>query len=116
MTERKPSLAEEPGSAAGTLARLWWMLIGNFLMVICLVFILHNRKSFFHPADPVFAFAVVSLVLARFIDIRFCHGLTATGVPASMRTWKRYAAMLVSGAAVAWAAAHGISHWLSSPA
>ena len=107
---------DEQGTAAGVLTRLWWMLIGNFILALCLIFIVQKRDGFFHAADPVFGLTVLSLVLVRFIDIRFCKGLTATGGPASMKTWVRYAILLAVGSAVVWAAAHGASHVLSRTA
>jgi hypothetical protein len=113
MAVRTPQMVDEQGTAAGVLARLWWMLIGNFTLALCIVFIVQNRSGFFHAADPVFGIAVASLVLVRYIDIRFCKGLTATGAPASMRTWTRYAIFLVLGSAVVWAVAHAASHLLS---
>ncbi len=116
MAGQIPQAVDEQGTAAGVLLRLWWMFIGNFILALCIVFIVKNRGSFWHQADPVFGITVLSLVLVRFIDIRFCKGLTATGGPASMRTWVRYAVFLIVGAAVVWAAAHGVSHMWSRTA
>jgi hypothetical protein len=116
MTGRNPRTVDEQGTTAGVLVRLWWMLFGNFIFALCIVFIVQNRGEFFHAADPVFGITVASLALARYIDIRFCKGLTATGAPASMKTWVRYAAFLVLGSTVAWALAHGASYLLSGRA
>ena len=116
MAGRDPQIVDDQGTAAGVLVRLWWMLIGNFILVVCIAFIVQNRGGFFHAADPAFGITVVSLVLARYLDIRFCKGLTATGKPASMTTWVRYTIFLVVGSGVAWALAHGASYLLSKSA
>ena len=116
MAGRDPQTSDDQGTAAGVLARLWWMLIGNFILALCVVFIIQNRGDFFHAADPVFGITVVSLILARYVDIKFCRGLTATGAPATIRTWVRYTVFLVLGSAVGWALAHGASHLLSGRA
>ena len=116
MAGRDPQAVDDQGTAAGVLVRLWWMLVGNFILALCIVFIVQNRGEFFHAADPVFGIAVLSLIVARYVDIKFCRGLTATGVPATMRTWVRYAVFLALGSAVVWAAAHGAGHLLSGSA
>jgi hypothetical protein len=58
----------------------------ELLLLLRIVFIVQNRRGFFHKADGIFGITVVSLMLARYLDIRFCKGLTATGAPASMTT------------------------------
>lgn len=116
MAGRDPQIIDDQGTAAGVMVRLWWMLIGNFILVVCIVLIVQNRRGFFHTADPVFGITVLSLVLARYVDIKFCKGLTATGAPASMVTWVKYAVLLVIGSAVVWALAHGAGYLLSKSA
>ncbi len=116
MAERAPQTVDEQGSAAGVLLRLWWMLIGNLILVLCLIFIVQHHGVFFHAADPVFGGAVISLILARYVDIRCCRGLTATGTPATMRTWVRYTVFLAVGAPVVWALAHGAGRLLAGNA
>jgi hypothetical protein len=96
-------------TAAGVLARLWWMLAGNAVLALSAVFILHNTTGFFHTADVVFWCAAASLVLIRYLDIRFLNGLTATGAPASARHWIKYTILLLVCSAVVWALAHAAS-------
>ena len=116
MAGRDPQTVDDQGTAAGVLVRLWWMLIGNFILALCIVFIVQNRAGFFHAADPIFGITVLSLVGARYADIKFCKGLTATGAPASMVTWVRYTLLLVISSAVVWALAHGAGYLLSRQA
>jgi len=86
------------------------MLLGNAVLALSAVFIFHNTTGFFHAADVVFWCTAASLVLIRYIDIRFLDGLTATGEPASMRHWVRYTVVLVVCSAAAWAFAHVANH------
>jgi hypothetical protein len=106
MSNLTPQTTDRQGTAAGVLARLWWMLFGNAVLALSAVFIFHNTAGFFHTADAVFWCAVASLVLVRYLDVRFLDGLTATGARASTRHWVKYTVLLVVCSAVVWAFAH----------
>jgi len=110
MSDQGPQTTDRQSTAAGVLVRLWWMLLGNGVLALSAVFIFHNATGFFHPADVVFWCAVASLVLARYLDIRFLDGLTATGAYASTRHWVKYAILLVICSAAVWALAHAGNH------
>jgi hypothetical protein len=112
MAAQTPQVVDEGGTGAGVLARLWWMLGGNVVLALSIIFIIRSGGAFFHKADPVFAITVLSLVLVRYLDIRFCRGLTATGFPATMRTWTRYTIFLAVGSPLVWVLAHGAGHLL----
>lgn len=93
------------------MARLWWMLLGNMVLALCLIFIYRNTGGFLHAADPVFWVTVASLVLVRYLDIRFFHGRTATdGAPASITHWVRYTVLLVACSAAVWVLAHAANY------
>ena len=110
MSTREDQTVNRQGAPLGILARLWWMLFGNVLLAFSLVFIFRKEGGFLHPADGVFWVTVAALVLVRYLDIRFLDGQTATGEPASVGHWTRYAALLVSIATVLWGLAHAVSH------
>jgi hypothetical protein len=114
MSDHGPQTADRQGTAAGVLARLWWMLLGNAVLALSVVFIFHNTTGFFHAADVVFWCAAASLVLIRYVDIRFLNGLTAIGEPASMRHWVRYTVVLIVCSAAAWILAHAVNQLLVS--
>jgi hypothetical protein len=66
-----------------------------------------QRKNWaFHTADVVFWSAAAALVLARYLDIKFYSGSTATGQPASMAHWRKYAVVLLICLAAVWTLAH----------
>lgn len=112
MSNHDPQATDRQSTAAGVLTRLWWMLAGNAVLALSVVFILHNTKGFFHAADVVFWCAVASLLLVRYIDIRFLDGLTATGAYATMRHWTRYAIVLVVCSGAVWTLTHVASYFI----
>jgi hypothetical protein len=114
MSGHDSQTVDRQGTAAGVLARLFWLLVGNAILAISLVFILHNRSGFFHAADGVFWITAMALVLVRYLDIRYFHGQTATGAPASIRHWVRYAVGLAVCAAAGWVLAHAVSYLLAT--
>jgi hypothetical protein len=54
MAAREEQITDRQGTSLGMAARLWWMLGGNVVAALCLVFLFRNEGSFFHPADWVF--------------------------------------------------------------
>jgi hypothetical protein len=110
MAGQDPQTLDRQSTAAGVVARLFWMLFGNALLAFALVFILHNESGFLHTADGVFWITVAVLVLVRYLDIRFCGGLTATGAPASSRHWVKYVVLLLAVSTTAWILAHAANY------
>ncbi len=92
------------------MARLWWMLLGNGILAFCVIFIFENKSGFLHAADWVFWIAVATLVVVRYLDIRFLHGETAAGGPASLRHWVKYVILLLVSSTAVWALAHAANH------
>ncbi len=113
MVAPNSPIRDRQGTIRGTLARFWWMFFGNIFGAFALVFIAQHRGGFWHTADVVFWAATASLVLVRYVDIKFLDGCTATGDRASMRHWVRYAGVLLALAIVVWALAHVTSYLLS---
>jgi hypothetical protein len=106
MSEPDRQLMDRQNSAAGVMARLWWMLAGNAVLGFCAVFIFHYRDGWFHTADAVFWITAASLVLVRYLDVRFLNGLTGAGAPATIRHWVRYTGVLILCSVVLWGIAH----------
>jgi hypothetical protein len=111
MSNHGPETTDRQSTAAALFARLWWMLVGNGVLALSAVFILLNTAGFFRAADVVFWCAAVSLVLVRYIDVRFLGGLTATGTAASMRHWIRYTFILAVCSVAVWALAHAANYF-----
>jgi len=106
MPASNGQIEDRQSSGPGILARIWWMFLGNVVLAFCILFIIQNRGSFFQAADWVFWIDVASLVLVRYVDIRFLDGATVTGARASVSHWIRYAVLLIAGSAAVWALVH----------
>jgi len=73
------------------LARLYWMLFGNALLLFLFVLIFEKRQATPTLLDAAFLLTGVSLIFIRFIDIRFLNGQTSEGQPATLTHWRGYA-------------------------
>ena len=108
----QPEKKDEPDSqmtGAGCLVRLGWMVFGNVAMIICIGLIANHAGSFLSAADAVFWGVVPALIWLRHVDITRMNGQTASGQPATLSHWKRYAGLLPAVSLVAWAAAHAVA-------
>lgn len=89
---------------ASVLARLAWMLFGNFVLLLLAVLIV--QEGSFSLFDGLFWAVVGALVGVRYLDIAVLGGLTAEGQPAFTSHWRRYSAYLVAVSAGLWILAH----------
>ena len=96
---------------AGCFLRIFWMLIGNAILLACAYGIIQHRSSLLSMADALYWATVGSLFAARYIDIRYLYGLTAEGDPATMAHWGRYATVLGVVSTGLWLGAHAIAHF-----
>ena len=86
------------------------MFFGNLVLAFCIIFIVQNGGGFLQTADWVFWIVLVSLVLIRYVDIRFLDGCTGAGEPASIAHWIRYATWLVACSTAVWVLAHVVGY------
>jgi len=85
------------------------MLFGNAILWFVLASIFAKRPKLPSAYDVIYWLIVASLVLARYVDIRYQKGRTAySDDPATLKHWRRYAALLVIAAFGAWVAAHAL--------
>jgi hypothetical protein len=95
---------------SGCLTRLFWMGIGNFVLVLTAVGIGQNRAGFTLGAmDVLFWATAFGLLAVRYVDIRYLGGQTADSRPASMADWRRYAATVLGVSLALWLVAHWVS-------
>ena len=99
----------EATGVAGCFARLFWMLGGLALLALVSIWIYDQHSFSFR--DLGFWALILSLVLVRYADIRYLHGYTAEGKPATMTHWRRYSVGLLAGALGLWLVLHGVSHF-----
>jgi hypothetical protein len=113
MPDTQTPAKKESTNAVGMLLRLFWMVIGNMVLVMVAVSIIENRQTFLSIADILYVVLVPLLIVARYLDIKFFEGATASGEPATIKHWRKYALTTASVAVAVWFAAHGISRLLA---
>jgi len=91
----------------GCLVRMFWMVIGNFALVLTAVRIGQDHPGFsLSGFDALFWAIAVTLPVTRYVDIRFLHGQTADSRPATMEDWRRYAAVVIGASLLLWLGVH----------
>ena len=110
MTKQIDQTTEKYDSIFSLIVKIFWTLFGNVILIVSVVLIFQRKDRMFHTADGVFWGTVAALVLARYLDIKLYNGLTATGQPASMSHWRKYAVVLLICSAVLWVLLHVINY------
>ncbi|MDI6775146.1 MAG: hypothetical protein QME60_07110 [Verrucomicrobiota bacterium] len=108
MQEQK----DAPLTGFGVLARLYWLFFGNALLFFLLVFIFEKAASFPSLMDAALWLTAASLLLVRYVDIRYLNGQTGEGKPATMRHWRQHALVVAPLALGGWILAHVSGHFL----
>jgi hypothetical protein len=88
------------------LTRPFWMFLGNFALMICATHILIGEGGSSRTTDIIFWSAVTAMIIVRFLDIKYLDGQTATGEPATLAHWVKYAVVLIIISAILWSAVH----------
>jgi len=86
---------DKQSSAGAAFARLYWMLLGNIIL-ICIAIAIYKGRNIFSRLDIFYLFIVLSLAYIRYFDIKHCGGLTSTGEPATISDWRRYSLFLAT--------------------
>jgi hypothetical protein len=85
------------------------MGLGNAVLFFSAILIAQRREGdFLSELDALYGSAIFSLLMFRYIDIKFLNGSTSTGEPATMAHWKRYAGSMLVGTLAVW----GLVHWI----
>jgi hypothetical protein len=100
---------ERHESAAGCLARLFWMMLGNIILAIAALKVFEGPSLGLTWADLGYWMTVAILLAVRYADIRYLDGKKADGEPATMSDWRRYSGMLLGGALVVWVVLHAVA-------
>ena len=116
MTKQIDQPTEKYDSPFRLLLRLFWMLLGNVILIVSVILIFQGKDWQFHTADAFFWGTVAALVLTRYLDIKFYNGLTASGEPASIANWRKYAITLLISSAAIWILTHLANYLMVKPA
>lgn len=104
------SQSPKSGRTSGCLVRLFWMGVGNFVLVLAAIGIFQNASGFTLTAmDLLLWGTALSLLVVRYVDIRYLAGETSDNRPATMADWRRYAAAVLGVSLVLCVGAHLIS-------
>jgi hypothetical protein len=79
----------EPAQA-GFALRLFWTLLGHAIVFLSLGVIFVNEVTFPSLLDGLVWTTVVLMIVARRIDVVWCHGTTVIGEPATLAHWRSY--------------------------
>jgi hypothetical protein len=110
MSIQNDQATDKQGSGLAIIMRLFWMVFGNLVLLISIMFIFQHEGGVFHTADVVFWITAAALVLVRYLDIKVCGGLTVTGLRASTAHWTKYAAILLISSTAVWILAHAVNY------
>jgi hypothetical protein len=108
-SRREPDPPESPDNNFGCLLRIYWMMLGNALVAIAAYKIVQSADEL-SLVDLFYWVFVASLVMARYVDIRFLSGRTSEGQPATTTDWRRYSFRVLAISATVWLVAHGLSY------
>lgn len=100
---------ENGTGALGCLVRLFWMFLGIGVLWFMLAAIFIRQPGRFSVYDILYWVIAVSLLGARYVDVRYLKGETASGDGiATLKDWRRYAIILLPVLFGAWIAAHAL--------
>jgi len=80
----------EPSPSLGVLARLYWMAIGPIATILVVLAIIMKSFKNTIPTSLIYWSLVLSIILIRYLDIRYFKGETADGEPATLKHWKKF--------------------------
>ena len=110
MAQHNDQTVDRQGGFLSILARLYWMALGNVVLILSSVSILQHKGEMLNAADVVFWITVPALIVVRYLDIKLWDGQTAMGTPATMAHWKKYSTMLLACSAAVWVLCHAVNH------
>ena len=87
--------AKATDSPLGLFLRLYWMLGGGAMLAIAAAYPLAHTKTPASLSLAVCCLISISMIAARYIDIRNCSGQTVDGDPADLGHLKRYAMIML---------------------
>ena len=87
--------ANATDSPLGLFLRLYWMLGGNAILAIAAAYPLSHTETPVLLTLTVCCLISISMIAARYVDIRACDGQTVDGDLADFGHWKRYAMILL---------------------
>lgn len=83
----------EPSPSLGVLVRLYWMAVGPIGIILIVIAALMKSLKNNILISLIYWGFVLSVILIRYLDIRYLKGETADGEPATLKHWKKFSIM-----------------------
>ncbi|NUM37309.1 MAG: hypothetical protein HUU50_22425 [Candidatus Brocadiae bacterium] len=110
MTDRNLSQnTNQEAELSGCFVHLFWSLVGNFILILCLVLIF---KKGFGAIDIVYWVTVGFMLIARYVDFKKFQGVTLEGKESTIQDWKKYRILLLGVSLLLWAGIHLLHGWV----
>jgi hypothetical protein len=99
-------------SIAGFLLRLYWLFAGNAVLIIGALGIALNKYYNSIAINCIYFAVLLTIIFARYFDIKRYNGTTTEGEPATLNTWKLYSLKAVLAFLIVWAAAQALGRFV----
>jgi hypothetical protein len=96
MTIQNKNLPEQSEEGLGcmpALTRLFWLFGGTTVLIFCWIYMILGKATL--PVYLIYILATMSLVVVRFVDIKYFKGEKMNSEPASLSHWRRYSLLLL---------------------
>ena len=107
--QRREKEQQDRHAAKGCLLRAYWMLLGNALVAL-FAYRIVERGGAITVMDLFYWLGAASLVIVRYVDIRFLGGTTAEGEPAILKHWRGYSSRVLAVSVILWLVVHGLGY------
>jgi hypothetical protein len=95
-------------SLSGLFARLYWSLMGNIILLL-LASKIYQAQTLLSSFDLLFWAVVLSMILVRYVDIKYLKGVNFEGLPATLEDWRKYLKYYPLFSAGLWILSHILS-------
>ncbi len=92
---------------AGCFVRLYWMIVGFSVAVLCGVSI-GNHQGGFSVVDAIYWAALLGALVARYVDMQKFAGRRADGAPMTLADWKRFSLIVLAAGLIGWVCVHWV--------
>lgn len=100
----------EISSGTVLLGRVMWMMLGPVALFFITLAIITKGGGWFGAEDALYGVIVALMIGGRWIEQRSGAARTATGEPATVEHFKRYARVLVPASVAMWVVANALGN------
>jgi hypothetical protein len=106
-------MANTTTSTVFVLTRLYWMMLGPFLLAIMALAMIRGDGEWFSPSSVSYLVFLAGLPLARWWELRTGNAKNSAGEPATAHDIRKYAVIVAIAGLAVWAAALAIGNYLT---